>query len=255
MLSKRLFILLLTVLLVAKFSVGQVSIKDTTLSIPMFYASYAYQIPGGDLAARYGNNSMIGGGFQWKTTENWIWGADFNFYFGNDIKIGDEIMFNLRTEGGQIIDMAGNFAGISMYERGYFMGFRFGKLFPILSPNPNSGIVIMGSAGYMQHKVRIEVTQNSAPQLNGDYKKGYDRLAGGFGISEFIGYTYLSNSRLFNFYAGFEFTQAFTKPLRDVNFDTMEPDEISNRTDLLSGIKIGWIVPLFKRMPEKYYYY
>ncbi|MBN2175248.1 MAG: hypothetical protein JW731_14025 [Bacteroidales bacterium] len=234
---------------------AQVDIKDTTLSIPMFYASYAYQIPGGDLADRFGNNSLIGGGFQWKTSENWIWGADFNFYFGNDIKIADEMLTNLKTEIGQIIDMAGNVASYSLYERGYFFAFRFGKLIPVLSPNPNSGFVITGSVGYLQHKVRIEVNQNSVPQLNGDYKKGYDRLTGGFAVAEFVGYTFLSNSRLLNFYAGFEFTQAFTKPLRDVNFDTMEPDEVKNRTDLMSGVKIGWIIPLFKRMPEKYYYY
>ncbi len=236
-------------------SKGQSDISDTTLSIPMFYASYAYQIPGGDLADRYGNNSNIGGGFQWKTNKNWIFGADFNYLFGSDIKNADRIMSNIKTDNGNIIDMAGNFTDYSIYERGYYISAKFGKLFPVLSPNPNSGIIVTGSVGYLQHKIRIEVTNNAAPQLNGDYKKGYDRLTGGPGISEFVGYMYLSNSKLLNFFAGFEFTQAWTKPKRDVNFDTRKPDEISRRFDLLYGIKVGWIIPLFKRLPEKYYYY
>ena len=236
-------------------SYGQLSVADSSLNIPMFYATYTYQMPGGDMADRFGNNSGIGGGFQWKTNKNWIFGGEFIYLFGNDIKIADQIMNNLKTSEGGIINMAGNFASTHLYERGYYISGRFGKIFPVISPNPNSGIVVMGSIGYFQHKIKIEVTDNSAPQLIGDYKKGYDRLTSGIGISEFIGYMYISDSRLLNFFAGFEFNQAWTNPRRDVNFDTMKPDEISKRFDTLMGIKIGWIIPLFKRMPEKYYYF
>ncbi|MCD4696117.1 MAG: hypothetical protein K8S16_07730 [Bacteroidales bacterium] len=250
---KHLLAILSVFLMISTFA--QNDINDTSLSIPMFYASYAIQIPGGDMADRYGLNSTIGGGFLWKTTENWIFGADFSYIFGNDIKDSDELLANLLTENGNIIDMGGSFTDYSLYERGFYISGRFGKLFPVLSPNPNSGIVVMGSAGYLQHKIRIEVLNNSAPQLNGDYKKGYDRLTGGFGISEFIGYMYLGNSRLFNFFGGVEFNQAWTKPLRDVNFDTRLPDEKQNRFDSFIGFRIGWIVPVFQRLPEKHYYY
>jgi hypothetical protein len=249
------FRILIFIVLWAGIVRGQLDIKDTTLSIPMFYATYSYQFPGGDLAERYGNNSSIGGGFSWKTITNWIIGSEFNFLFGNDVKIADEIMNNLKTEDGAIINMAGNFTSYSVLERGYYISGRLGKLFPVLSPNPNSGITLIGSIGYLQHKIRIEVVENTAPQLQDDYKKGYDRLAGGFGLSEFLGYTYLSNSRLLNFYLGFEFNQAWTKPKREVNFDTGEPDPVQKRFDVFYGIKVGWIIPLFKRMPEKYYYY
>ena len=234
---------------------SQMDISDTTLSIPMFYATYSYMFPGGDMADRFGNNSSLGGGFLWKTNQNWMIGAEFNFLFGGDVKVADQIMGNLKTSDGAIINMAGNYTSYSIYERGYYISARIGKLIPVLSPNPNSGITLIGSLGYLQHKIRIEVAENTAPQLLDDYKKGYDRLAGGFGLSEFIGYTYLSNSKLLNFYLGFEINQAWTKAKRDVNFDTGLPDEIPNRFDVLYGIKIGWIVPLFKRMPEKYYYY
>jgi len=234
---------------------AQLSPNDTALNVPMFYASYAYQLPGADMADRFGPNSVIGGGFQFKSRKNWLFGANFDFIFGNQVQHGDSLMFNLKTQSGHIINMAGNFTDYSLYERGYTITAKFGKLFPVLSPNPNSGLYITASAGYIQHKIRIEVFNNTAPQLLGDYKKGYDRLTGGFMISQFVGYMFLSDNRLLNFFGGFEFTQSWTTPKRDVNFDTMEPDKKTNRFDVLYGIRIGWILPIFQRQPEKFYYY
>lgn len=234
---------------------AQYSANDTNLSIPMFYAAYSYQIPGGDMADRFGNNSTIGGGFRWKTASNWLFDGEFSFIFGSEVKNEDRIMSNLRTETGEIIDMSGNFGFVTTYERGFNISAKLGKVIPVFSPNPNSGILLMGGVGYLQHKIRIQVEDNNVPQLDGDYKKGYDRLTGGPSINQFIGYIYLSDNRLLNFYGGFEFVQGWTKALRDVNFDTMEPDPVKNRFDSFIGIKVGWIVPVFQRLPEKHYYY
>lgn len=252
--SKKIFLLSVCILFLSRVF-GQVDISDTSINIPMFYVSFAYQTPGGDMSDRFGSNSNIGGGFQWKTNSNWVFGGEFNYVFGKTIKIEDELMSNLRIGTGQIIDQAGNFGIVNNYERGYFILLKAGKLIPIISPNPNSGILLMGGVGYMQHKIRIEVTDNNIPQLTDDYKKGYDRLTGGICLSQFVGYIFFSNSRLTNFYGGIEVTEAFTKPLRDVNFDTRKPDDVSNRLDLFFGVRVGWILPLFKRMPENVYYY
>ena len=146
-----------------KLIYSQSSITDSALSIPMFYATYAFHFPGGDMSERYGTNSSIGGGFQWKTSKNWIAGGEFLFLFGNNVKIADQIMFNLKTSDGDIINMAGNFTNYAIFERGFYINGRFGKLFSVLGPNPNSGLVIMGSLGYLQHKIRIEVEKNTAP--------------------------------------------------------------------------------------------
>ncbi|MCD4730829.1 MAG: hypothetical protein K8R74_09535 [Bacteroidales bacterium] len=254
--SRYIIILFISVLLSNTNSAySQASVSDSVLSIPMFYVTYAYQFPGGDLVERFGNNSSIGGGFQWKTNKNWIVGGEFLFMFGNNVKIADQIMFNLKTSDGDIISMSGNFTNYAIFERGYYISGRIGKLFPVLSPNQNSGIVVIGGLGYLQHKIRIEVEKNTAPQLKDDYKKGYDRLAGGFAISQFVGYMHIGESRLLNFFGGVEIYEAFTKAKRDVNFDTRKPDKITNRFDLFVGLKVGWMIPIFKRMPKKYYYY
>ena len=65
---------------------------------------------------------------------------------------------------------------------------------------------------------------------------------------------FFGNSKLFNFYVAFEVIEAWTSNYRKFNFDTRQyADE--KRFDLVFGPKIGWIIPLRKRMPKEYYFY
>ncbi|MCD4773763.1 MAG: hypothetical protein K8R41_10320 [Bacteroidales bacterium] len=233
---------------------SQASMQDSSLFTTMFTGFYGYQFPGGDLVNRFGSNSEIGVSFLIKNNNNWIHGVEFDYLFGSDVKIGNTLFTDISTPEGNIIDGNGIFANIQLFERAYYSSLKAGKIFPVWGPNPNSGLVIIGGLGYINHKIRIDVENNTAPQLAGDYKKGYDRFTSGIAISEFFGYMYMGNKRKVNFYAGFEFIQAATKCRRDYNFDEMKGDD-KNRLDLLFGIKAGWIIPLFKRTPEKFYYY
>ena len=106
--------------------------------------------------------------------------------------------------------------------------------------------------GYVQHRMFVGVQDNTALQLTGDYKKGYDRLTSGFGLTESIGYFFLGDSRMWNFYAGFEFSQAWTRNRRDMDFDTRQKDD-SQKLDLFYGIKIGWVIPMYRRAPQQYF--
>ena len=139
-------------------------------------------------------------------------------------------------------------------ERGFNILAKFGKLFPILSPNRNSGPQILIGAGFMQDKIRIHDADRTAPQVYGDYAKGYDRLNNGFLVSGSIGYTYIGSTRLINFYLGFEFMQSWTRYRRNRNFDTGKQDK-SSLSSQFYGIKVKWIIPLQKRKPEDYYLY
>ena len=141
-----------------------------------------------------------------------------------------------------------------MWERGFNSTFKVGKIFPIIGPNPNSGLAVIVGIGYLTHKIRIENRDKTAPQINGDYKKGYDRLAAGLTINQFIGYMHFGNKKILSFYAGIEFTQAWTQSMRVYDFDKRSKNN-SKYFDTLTGIKIAWIIPLYKRLPDKYYYY
>ncbi len=251
--SLKLFSLSIIILLFSFQIVSAQSIKDTSISIPMISGAYSIQVPGGDLAQRFGINSNVGASFIFKTRSNWLIGIEGNFLFGSDIK-EDGIFDSIKTSDGQIINIYGEYAKVLLTERGFFIGAKIGKLFPVFGSNPNSGIMVNASCGLLQHKIRIENDGNNALQIIDDYTKGYDRLTNGIAISEFIGYMHLSKNHLVNLYAGFEFYQAWTKNRRDFNFDTMEKDA-RDRKDFLYSFKFGWIIPLYKKMPDKFYTY
>lgn len=247
--------ILLSLLLIAAYFAckAQVSVKDSSISTPLIGVSYGVHLPGADLARRFGPNSDISFSYMHKTKKNWLYSGQLSYLFGKEVK-ENGILDSIRDNNGYIIDQNGRYADVRLYERGWNIYAGGGKLFPVWGPNPNSGIMAMGGIGFLQHKIRIEDIGNQSPQLSLDYRKGYDRLTNGLAFTEFIGYLYLSNKRLVNFYAGFEFTQAFTQSRRSWDYDLMRKDE-TNRTDLLWGVRAGWVLPLYKRAANKFYYY
>lgn len=232
---------------------SQIVTKDSAASIIMIYGSLGVQIPGGDLKDRFGFSFQAGPGFMYKTDRNWMWGLDGDFLFGNEVK--ENLLFrNIETETGYVIDASGLYADVYLSERGYRIGPRVGKVFNLTKNNANSGLLISISPGFLQHKIRIDNPNYTAPQLDKEYLKGYDRLTNGFALTEFIGYYYSGKYRMVSFFAGFEFTQAWTKSRRDWDFDTMQKNEME-RMDLLNGFKIGWIIQLSRSRTQEYYYY
>lgn len=244
--------LILLIVITPILSFGQ--IKDSSINILQCEMSYSLQFPGGDLSNRFGINSSVGIGLTYKMRSNWTIGFEVNYLFGGKVK-EDSILNHLKVKSGEIINKFGEYGVVSMTERGFYTGIKAGKIFPVgHRPNKNSGIVLNIGGGLLQHKIHIENKDNNTPPVLKDYKKGYDRLTNGLALREFIGYQYLDNNRLINFYAGLEFYQAWTKCRRDFNFDTMQKDNTS-RNDYIFGIKAGWILPLYQRKPDTYYYY
>ncbi|MBI4946703.1 MAG: hypothetical protein HY840_09910 [Bacteroidetes bacterium] len=247
------FSIVCCLLSIACFSHAQTNVKDSTLTFSMARFSYAFQLPGENLAKRFGNNSNTGLDFSIKTKRNFIFGANGSLLFGNQIN-ENGILDSLKNSSGFIINQNGIPSTVRLFERGFIVSLYFGKMFHVLAPNPNSGIVIYGGTSYMYHKIKINDIGHQAPQLTDGYLKGYDRLSAGFGLHEFIGYFYLGNSRIINFFGGIELIQGFTKSLRGYNYDLRQPDTAS-RKDFFYGLRVGWILPLYKALPQQFYYY
>ncbi len=244
-------LLILLFSVVTNNSYAQRNIKDTTIAFPMIGATVAFQMPGGDLSKRFGNNFAIGGVFQWKLRNNYIFGISGDFLFSDNVK-ENNLLDGFKTADGNIIDGNGHYASIILYERGLKFDIKGGKIFPLFGPNINSGLMTTFGIGYIQHKILIDTPGSSVPYLEGDYRKGYDRLSTGICLTQFAGYMNFGNKRLTNFYAGLEVTEAFTKNRRNINFDTGLKDDKS-RIDLLLGIRFGWVFPMYKRMADKIY--
>ena len=245
----------LTIIILLAFtgiSVAQKSVKDSSIAFTMLGASFQYQVPGGDLAERFGNNYNTGGFLNYKFANKWLIGLDGSFLFADKIK-ENGILDSIATDDGFIIGESGEFAKVYLYERGFMFSLKAGRLFSVVGPNKNSGFLVTAGAGFLQHKIRIDVDKDDVPELSKDYKKGYDRLTNGLALTQSISYMHCGNRRLINFLIGFEFTEAFTKNRRDYNFDQMKKDT-KNRLDLLYGVKVAWFFPLYKHAATSYYY-
>jgi hypothetical protein len=140
---------------------AQVNPGDSAISAFIPNISFSYQIPGGDMALEFGDNATIGGGFFYKSKSNILLSADFNYIFGGTIKNEAEILKMVLNKDGYIIDGNGTLALYTVYERGYSVNMRIGKIFNLLSANPNSGVMLMGGIGYLSHFVKIDKWKNA----------------------------------------------------------------------------------------------
>ena len=215
-------------------------------------------LPGKDMAVRFGANAHAGIGHTIKFKKGFIFAYDVNYLFGQTVK-EPQLLQNVLTTPDSVgnkyaISKIGALTNPRVWERGIQSHVSIGKLLFKAGPNENSGFFFTVGAGMLWHKIRIEDIGNNAPQLSKENIKGYDRLTSGFSTKEFIGYMYLHNKRRLSMMAGFEFVQGFTKSMRGYNYDTQTYDT-QQRLDLLNGFKVGVIIPLYKKIPNSFYYY
>lgn len=232
---------------------AQLNVKDSITSFWFLQPHFSLQIPQGDMKERFFTNTAIGFGVHHKTKSNWMFGAEISYMFAEKVRNEDEILSNITTSEGFVIDQTGVFANIHFRQRGFFTGLKAGKVFPTRFGNPNSGVFALGSFGILQHKIRIEVHENTAPQLRDDYIKGYDKLTNGPAGSLFLGYLHTSDNKLSNFSAGIEYVYGITQSRRDYDFILMRKDD-RIRHDQLISLRFTWMIPVYSRTPKHYYY-
>lgn len=251
MLKKKSHILLFILLILGSYLSNAQSVKDSCVRIMMIGFNFSGQLPEYDLAKRFGPNLSAGASVIWKTKHNVLFNVEGSYFFGKNVR--EDVVASMKNENGSITDNEGFPADLRLTERGWNIFGNVGYMFSKWGNNPNSGLFFTLGGGWMQHKVKLYDGQQKIAAVKGDLKKGYDHLTGGFGFSQFVGYKYISNNRLANCYLGFEFYEAFTQSLRGFNYNTGLPDT-QKRFDMLMGVRFGWILPLYKRTKDFYYY-
>lgn len=198
----------------------------------------------GDLADRFGGGWSVDGGVSFlPKNSNLEIGVRAQFGFGDRVR--EDVLAGLRTSDGLLIGNQRAPANIALRHRQFFIGPSFGYTLKI-GKNKRAGLHLRTSPGYFFHKIRFQddVVQ-SVPQLLPEYRPGYDRLTGGFALHQFVGYQQLALDRRVNFYLGAEATVGFTKALRNFDFAAGTPSPADGRTDILLGLKAGFILPLY----------
>lgn len=226
------------------------NLRDTIIGIPFFNLSYSPQIPAADYAKRFGFTNNIGLNIGIKTGKNWQIELEGNFMFGNKIK-EDTILKFLQTDEGYIIDKYGDAVNVLMYQRGFTESIFLGKIFPLKKGNINSGILARLGVGFFHHKIKVTNQDDKVPALTKSNLIYIDRLTMGLVIKQYIGYQYYSDRKLINFNIGLEFTEGFTRGMRDYQFGYGEYKEY--RKEFLIGIRAGWVFPIYRKTPEEFY--
>lgn len=203
----------------------------------------AGQLSGGDLKQRFGNNFAAYFGLEGMTQKgNWIFGTEIGYLAGKEVK--ENPISKLYNVSDKIYGGDFQTTDVFLRERGTWFGGYIGKLIPLKANNKRSGIRITVGVGQLRHKIRIQDDTKSIVQFDKPYIYGYDRLTGGFYLSEFVGYQILSPNRRMNFTFGFDFMQGFTKSWRDWDWD-LKSKNTTKRMDLLSGFKVAWSLPFY----------
>lgn len=212
---------------------------------------YSGHVSMADLKDRFGLHSMVGLSVEYKSKSNWLFGLQGHYMFGNNV-LEDSLLNNLYNSFDFITATDGGPADLAFSQAGWLFGAKMGKLFA-LGENKNSGIKFEFGTGYIQHKIKIDNKDNNIAQLRDDYIKGYDRMSSGLYISQFIGYMHLSRNRRVNYYVGIDVIEGFTEGRRSWLYDVNRPD-LAKRMDISAGLKMGWILPLYKgETGDKYY--
>lgn len=234
--------------------IAQRIVSENPISTPYIGLHYGANMPDGDYADRFGYTNHLGGIIGWKTDMNVIIGIDGNFMFGNRVH-EPQFLNNLLDHQGNIINISGLSAEVIPQQRGFNINGVLGYIFPNTGHNPNSGVMLKAGAGYMWHNIRIETQEDEVPQLQGEYLQGYDRLTTGLNTSQFLGYNFMANQGVVNFYFGFYFMQGFTYNRRDVYWDRPNYEvPTERRLDLQHGIRFSWMIPVYKRETKDFYF-
>ncbi|MCX7697284.1 MAG: hypothetical protein N2Z72_06295 [Bacteroidales bacterium] len=248
---RKFFFLLLILPLIA------IPQKKDSISWLAFHASMGFHLPGADLSERFGPNQTVGAGVQWKSPTNFFLRVHGNYIFGGIVKIKDSLFREISTSDGYVIDGNGQYAEIYTYERGYYIILDGGKILPVgFLPHIASGLMVSGGVGFLQHKIRIYNPENTAPQVIGEYAKGYDFLSNGIAFRQGLGLSCYKLKKIFNVRIELEIIEAITRCRRDYLFPLHGPDK-KTRLDLLFGIMIQYYFPIDitpKKKSHTYYF-
>ncbi len=243
---KTIFFTSIISFLTLNFLVGQNSENQPGLppAAIMIDLAYSIQNPEGHMKRDFNYNFNIGSRIGYLSPRNWIFGVGAEWLFSDNIKT--DVLKPLRESNGNIIETTGRMGLTQLGQRGLMFIGQAGKMFQIGKKTRLHNIEIRLGAGYLQHWIRIRLLgrEEELPQLLGDYKKGYDRMTSGLVLNQYIGYRYMSRSKLVNLFIGFDLSEGFTYNRRFWNFDTREADD-DIHYDILLGFRAGFSIPFF----------
>jgi hypothetical protein len=215
--------------------------------------SYGPFTSAGDLGDLFGRGFAIGAGVDYVPANSaWQFGVMAQYGFGSEVE--DDVLRDVRTSATYLIGNQRSPADIRLRQRQLFIGPRLGYTLA-LGENQRAGLQLTTAVGYFYSRIRFqEDPVQFVPQIAEELQAGYDRLAGGPAVYQFVGYQQLAFDRRLNFFVGVEATAGFTRNLRSFDIPSGAPPPDSGRTDLVLGFRAGLILPIYMGEGREIFY-
>lgn len=228
--------------------------SQTVNSLKLLDFRYGFQAPLADMKDRFGGNNTLGLGVEISSFKTkMIFGVEGITMFGNNVK--EDVLAPLRTYDGNIIGIDNRPGDVNLKERGWYAGVFTGRIFKTTKHEGQlTGLRVQLGLGLLQHKIRVQDNYNSIVPLNKEYINGYDRLTNGPAIHFGLGYQYDSPVNNFHFRIMGEVYGGKTKSRRDLDYATGTYLS-ADRTDILYGLHIAYIVTISRTTSEEFIYY
>lgn len=200
----------------------------------------------------------------YKYKSGWMMTLDGDLWFGlnsdnlqqREIRMGD--VFN---ESGMAYGFNGTDGNVIAHNRSLAARVGVAKIVRVIPENPNSGILLKLSGGWLMQKTVFvqDMNESPVPQLSGRYAKLYDHLRNGAVLTQSVGFCYMSNYLTYvNFKVELSVSESFmwsNRPYIIDNVMGLNGKDNNRYFDLFYGLKLTWLFPLMGKTTYDYYYY
>ena len=170
-------------------------------------------------------------------------------------------MGDIYTTQGYAMSMGGSDGVVTLYNRGFAVRPGVAKIIPIFKKNPDSGVLLKLSGGWMMQKTVItqDMNEGQVPPLGEKMMPLYDHLRNGVIVTQSVGFIYMSNrSTYVNFKVTFDLSECISWSSRPYTIDKvmgLNGKDENRYFDLMGGIKVSWMFPFTGKTSYDYYYY
>ncbi len=273
--GKKFWIMGLAVTLLSTVAQGQVKLNADTLECHIIGFSAGVLMPGtgsttsglegGNMRDLYKSPYLdFSLNCDYKYQSNWMMTLDADLWFGltsDNLQQRTERMPSVFQPNGMAYGWGGTDGYLTAYNRSLAVRPGVAKIITLTPKNPNSGILLKLSGGWMMQKTVFhqEYTENPVPQITGDKGKLYDHMRNGVMLTESIGYVFMSNySTYINVKVELQVSQCWNWSARPWVIDDLmglNGKDGSRYFDMLYGVKLSWMFPLMGKTTYDYYYY
>ncbi|MBR6844288.1 MAG: hypothetical protein IKM79_04215 [Bacteroidales bacterium] len=200
----------------------------------------------------------------YKYKSGWMMTLDGDLWFGlnsNNLQQREVRLGSVYTSLGQALAFNGTDGNVAAHNRSLAARLGVAKIIPVIPENPNSGIMLKFSGGWLMQKTVFtqDMNESAVPQLRGRYAKLYDHLRNGAVLTQSVGFCYMSNYLTYiNFKVELSVSESLmwsSRPYVIDNVAGLNGKDNNRYFDMFYGLKLTWLFPLMGKTTYDYYYY